>query len=145
MSEEPKQRKGLRILAVFVAVVGALILGPDLFRKTGPSGGKAPPKMECYAAAVALHQHLFDASQQTPPVVPDYQDEFEAVFKEMIEYTRGLRRRDDPKAHGLRPVIARAETARDAAVAEDAEKYRADAWKKVRTCHLGEFSREVTE
>ncbi|MCC1491539.1 hypothetical protein [Cognatishimia sp. F0-27] len=84
-------------------------------------------RIACNADAVALHQHLHAQGTQDPA--------FMAQFDTIQDYMAGLRRRDDPHLVHVRPAIASAEAARDAALAENPQSYLLASKSAVQTCH----------
>lgn len=139
-----EQKRWPWILA-FVGFVASLFIVPEVIRMTRPKGPVSIPRIDCYAMAVVLKQHLFAEAKGDTAGMPEYAPELEERFNDMLLYTRGLRRRDDPKAHAMRPIIARAEAARDAAVATDAAAWRAEAWAEVQRCHTLLFAPAAKE
>lgn len=120
-----------------VAFLITLVFGPEVSRMMRPelTGPRADlPHIDCYAETVALHQQLHITYDRDPANGFDEWTRFNAIFENMQAWKRGLRRRDDPKLPQLRPAIAQAEAARDAAVAEDVNKYLKAAWFRVQKC-----------
>ncbi|MBS0124687.1 hypothetical protein [Thetidibacter halocola] len=119
---------------IFAAVFAALIFVPDLLPQRAPD----PVVMEhiqCAAVAVALGQFLFTRQEAGQSLDPAFLAAFEARQDRLQDYLEGLRRRDDRHNILVRPVIAEAETARDASVAADGDAYIDRAWQDLRSCH----------
>ena len=129
-----KLRRGPWVIAM-ILFIAALFVVPELRRMMGPERPTSTPRLDCYAAAVALRQHLFAVTEADPAAAPDYASDLDERFAEMLDWTRGLRRRDDPRAHVLGSVVARAEAARDEALASDPTGYLRSGWDQVRGCH----------
>lgn len=135
MTENGGQQRRWPWLAAFGVFLAALFVVPEAMRMMRPQAEAPDPQLTCYAEAVALHQHLHEVAGPDPAERFDYMADLEARMEDMIAWTRGLRRRDDPRAHAMRPVIAHAEEARTSAVARDPDTYRAAAWAEVQRCH----------
>ena len=140
MSDASKRRKKWLIRGSLVLFIAMLIFWSDIRRLIPPPTETAiNPQAECYAQTVALHQHLYEAYGNDPSTGFAEFDQLDAKMNDMLAWTRGLRRRDEPLAHALRPIIARAEQARDEAVAENAARYQQQAWDAVRACHATHY------
>ncbi|SLN23003.1 hypothetical protein [Roseisalinus antarcticus] len=122
------RRIGFSIIGFLVAVMALAAVWPK------PAySERVLEKIGCVAAAVALHQHLFDRFEAGLPA-PDFLREFEGRHSRLLAYTRSLNRSGDRHAHAIRPVMIEAETARDAAVDIDSDAYVFEAWTNLQAC-----------
>jgi len=119
--------------------VAALLLLPD----RNADDPDVLAHLECHAGAVALDQYLHGRATVGQTVPVDLMDAYTPRAKHLSDYAAGLRRRDDPHLVHVRPLIARAETERDAAVANDGEAYMQDAMTRLRTCHDTLYSKAL--
>lgn len=90
-------------------------------------------KLRCVAKAVALHQQVY-AQAETGSPFPDYLEELEDRVNRLHRYVRGLTQSNDPASTHFRPIMIEEETARDSAVAVDAEGYMRKTWPEVQAC-----------
>ena len=140
MSNPKEKRNKLLAWAGLFLFLAVLIFWSDIRRVISPPTGTAVnPQAECYATTVALHQYVYEAYGSDPSTGFAEFDQLDARMNDMLAWTRGLRRRDEPLAHALRPIIARAEQARDEAVAENAARYQQQAWDAVRAFHATHY------
>ena len=143
MSDASERRNQWLIRGSLVLFIAMLIFWSDIRRLISPPSESAVnPQAECYAQTVALHQYVYEAYGNDPSTGFADFDQLDTMMNDMLAWTRGLRRRDDPLAHALRPIIADAEQARDEAVAENADLYQSQAWDAVRACHAKFYSGE---
>lgn len=116
-------------LGLFVLLVGAATLMPQR-----PYDPEAMEKLACVASAVALDQYLFTRLQAGQTVTPEITVGFKERFDRLLNFNKSLRRSDDRHIQAFRPIMIAAETARDAALAKDADAYMAAAWAEMQQC-----------
>lgn len=121
----PRRYTGLLILGSFVAFVGGWMVW-DALRPTGGPSPDLEARLRCIARAVALQQALDSAS----PLFA----EADALTNDVYPYIRRMQQADDPRRLFYRPIMIEEETARDAAMASDADGYITTTWAEVQDC-----------
>ena len=106
----------------FIGVVSSVALRPR------PADPAVVAQIRCYATAVALNEALLDRP------APEWRAAFDARFAAMRFPVAEMARLRSRHAALVGPAVARAQEARDAAIANDSETYLTEAWAAVRAC-----------